>query len=114
MSEYRADGHKVLAGMQEETQIFYQASQELGLGQSLYPLSSHEYEETLDITMVAQISAAQKRLCYFVLLTSREQQTGTASAQSAVLAAPLLLRAKSDGEEVHPFSWKMGMSLHLL
>lgn len=94
--------------------ILYQASQERGLGQSLCPVSSHEDEESLDITTVAQVSATQKRLCNFVLLTSREQQTGTASAQSAVLAAPLLLRAKSDGEEVHPFSWKMGMSLRLL
>lgn len=104
MSEDRADGHKVSAGTQEVPQIFYQASQELGLGQSLCPLISHENEESLDITTVAQTSAAQKRLCNFVLLTSREQQIGTASAQSAVLAAPLLLRAKSDGEELHPFS----------
>lgn len=68
------------------------------------PLSSRKREECLDIPKVAQVSAAQKELCNFVLLTGREQQVGMASAQSATLAAPLLLRAKSEEEEPSPFS----------
>lgn len=71
---------------------------------SMMPLSSHKREENLEITTVAQIAAAQKRLCNFVLLTGREQQKGTASAQSAILVASLLLRANSHEEEPHPFS----------
>lgn len=73
---------------------------------SVILLSSCKREESLDITTVAQIPAAQKRLCNFVLLTGREQQMWMASAPllAPILAAPLLLRAKSDEEELHPFS----------
>lgn len=70
---------------------------------SVRPLRSREGEESLDITTIAQKTVAQKGLCNFVLLTGSEQQIGMASAQSAVLAAPLLSRAKSGEEVLHPF-----------
>lgn len=60
------------------------------------PLSSREGEESLDITTAAQIAAAQKGLCNFVLLTGREQPVRIAWAQSTILAAPLLLRTTAD------------------
>lgn len=56
------------------------------------PLSSHKGEESLDITTVVQIAAAQKGLHNFVLLTGGEQPVRIAWTQSAILAAPLLLR----------------------
>lgn len=71
---------------------------------SVMPLSSRKREESLDIPTVAQVSAVQKELCNSVLLTGREQQLGMASAQSTTLAAPLLLRAKSEEENPSPFS----------
>lgn len=40
----------------------------------MMPLSSHKGEESLDITTVAQIAAAQKGLRNFVLLTGGEGQ----------------------------------------
>lgn len=81
---------------------------------TVMPLSSHKREESLDITTVAQIAAAQKRLCNFVLLTGREQQKGMASAQRSILVVSLLLRANSHEEEPHPFSQQMSIVLCLL